>query len=180
MAGSTEWVPTLWLETFDEMLSDDNELDYGDQWTLNFNYSQDDSVTKEQKRRGWRVYCHKAHGDFECESCAKTWHSAKIVVLFRYRLQNDRGTVIMRPFGQTCRSCENEQFERPGFPQDEVELAFNRLFSKIRKNCYGEESDDDDVDSSRKEKRTKPHESSLCEACKAGICSQAKDQECAN
>ena len=84
----------------------------------------------------------------------------------------------MRPFGQICRSCTNEQFQRPGFPQDEIEFALDRLCSKIRKKCYGEESDDDDDRPPRVEKLTKPHESSLCEACKAGICSQAKEQEC--
>ncbi|XP_060948592.1 receptor-transporting protein 3-like [Limanda limanda] len=184
MPVSTEWAPALWRDTFDEMLNDDNELDYGDQWTLNFNYSQADSVTKEEKKRGWKVYCHNAHGNFECASCSKTWFSARIVVLFRYRLQNGRGTVIMRPFGQTCRSCSNDQFQRPGFPEDEVEMAFEKLFSKIRKNCYGEESDNEDDDSPRQEKLTKPHESSLCEACMAGICSQNKNKKavsgCAN
>ncbi|XP_060948590.1 receptor-transporting protein 3-like [Limanda limanda] len=184
MPVSTEWAPALWRDTFDEMLNDDNELDYGDQWTLNFNYSQADTVTKEEKKRGWKVYCHNAHGNFECASCSKTWFSARIVVLFRYRLQNGRGIVIMRPFGQTCRSCSNDQFQRPGFPQDKVEMAFDRLFSKIRKNCYGEESDNDDDDEPREEKLTKPHESSLCEACMAGICSQNKNKKavsrCAN
>ncbi|XP_035537839.1 receptor-transporting protein 3-like, partial [Morone saxatilis] len=143
MSGSTEWVPSLWLDTFNELL-EDNELDYEDQWSLNFNYTQTDTVTKEEKKRGWKVYCHRAYANFQCGSCNKTWPSARVVVLFRYRLRGDRGTVIMRPFGQSCRSCRDDEFELPGFSNKVVEEALLRLFSKIRKNCYGDEDDDDD------------------------------------
>lgn len=59
-----DWVPSLWLDTFEELLYDDNELDYGDQWSLNFNYSQTDTVTKEEKKRGWKIYCHRAYGKY--------------------------------------------------------------------------------------------------------------------
>lgn len=113
---------------------------------------------------------------FLCDTCSKTWRSAKVVVLFRYRLRSDagRGTVIMRPFGQACRSCRNDEYYRPGFSQDAVEGALVRVFAKIRKNCYGEEDDEEDdgqpADSDKV--RTKPHEKSLCEACKMGICCQ--------
>lgn len=60
----SDWAPSLWLETFDELLYEDNELDYGDQWTLNFNYSQTDTVTKEERKKGWKVYCHCAYGKY--------------------------------------------------------------------------------------------------------------------
>ncbi|XP_075995699.1 receptor-transporting protein 3-like [Genypterus blacodes] len=172
---SADWVPSLWLDTFVEMLNEDNELDYDDNWTLNFNYSQTDTVTKEDRRRGMKIYSHCAFGDFECESCLKTWSSAKVVVLFRYRLRSDadRGTVTMRPFGQACRRCQNDQYYLPGFTQDKVESALGKLFAKIRKNCYGEEDDEEqDSGSGDFEKKTKPHEKSLCEACKMGICCQ--------
>lgn len=59
-----DWVPSLWLDTFEELLYDDNELDYGDQWSLNFNYRQTDTVTKEEKKRAWKVYCHCAYGKY--------------------------------------------------------------------------------------------------------------------
>lgn len=59
-----DWVPSLWRDIFDELLYDDNELDYGDQWSLNFNYSQTDTVTKEDRKRGWKVFCHRAYGEY--------------------------------------------------------------------------------------------------------------------
>ncbi|XP_028256699.1 receptor-transporting protein 3-like [Parambassis ranga] len=174
MSRSTEWIPSLWLDTFDELLNEDNELDYGDQWTLNFNYTQTNTVTKEERKRGWKIYSHCAFGNFQCDSCSNTWRSARVVVLFRYRLRNDRGSVIMRPFGQSCRSCQDDVFYRPGFAEKEVEEALLRLFAKIRKNCYGEDDDNDDDGSSPSSptRRTKPHESDLCEACTQGICCQ--------
>ncbi|XP_044026733.1 receptor-transporting protein 3-like [Siniperca chuatsi] len=177
MSNSTDWVPSLWVDTFDELLNDDNELDYGDQWTLNFSYSQTDKVTKEERKRGWKVYSHCAYGNFKCESCNKTWSSARVVVLFRYRLRSDRGTVIMRPFGQACRQCQDDEFYLPGFYKKEVEEAFLRLIRRIRKNCYGDEDDDDDnsASSARFTKKTKPHEASLCQACIMGICCQDDD-----
>lgn len=113
---------------------------------------------------------------FKCGSCDKTWPSARVVVLFRYRLRSEagRGTVIIRPFGQACRSCQDDTFYLPGFVKKEVEHALLRLFGKIRKNCYGEDSDDDDNGSSACSAKvwTKPHEKTLCEACIKGICCQ--------
>uniref|UniRef100_A0A3Q3S869 Receptor-transporting protein 3-like n=1 Tax=Mastacembelus armatus TaxID=205130 RepID=A0A3Q3S869_9TELE len=170
-----EWIPSLWLDTFSELLYDDNELDYGDQWTLNFNYSQTDVVTKEERKKGWKIYAHCARGNFRCDSCYRTWPSARVVVLFRYRLQRGRGTVIMRPFGQSCRHCQDDEFDLPGFSKKEVEHALLRLFGKIRKNCYNEEEEDDDDDGSSTcstKVWTKPHEAGLCEACILGICCQ--------
>ncbi|KAK6324190.1 hypothetical protein J4Q44_G00065290 [Coregonus suidteri] len=130
---STDWTPTLWSECFEEML--DEELDSSDQWAFHFNYGLTETLTKEERRREWRVYSPL----FQCGKCFKTWRSARVVVVFRYRLQNKtaRGTVLMRPLGQACRRCR-EEFELPGFSQNEVEEALLGLFGKIRKNCYGE------------------------------------------
>lgn len=114
---------------------------------------------------------------FECGSCRKTWPSARVVMLFHYRLRGERGTVIMRPLGQSCRNCQ-DTFELPGFSDDMVRGTLQRLFSKIRKNIYDEDDDDDDGGRSASSGRgwSKPHESSLCEACNMGICSQ--NDEC--
>ncbi|XP_067469173.1 receptor-transporting protein 3-like [Thunnus thynnus] len=175
MSRPTDWIPSMWMDTFEELLDDDNELDYGDQWSLNFSYSQTASITKEERKRGWKVYSHCAYGNFHCATCRKTWPSARVVVLFRYRLRSEagRGTVIMRPFGQACRRCKEDVFELPGFSQEVVENTLLRLFGKIRKNCYGEDDDDDDGSStSSTNVWTKPHEKTLCEACRMGICCQ--------
>nr|ACQ59012.1 Receptor-transporting protein 3 [Anoplopoma fimbria] len=178
MGQSTDWVPSLWMDTFAELLDDDDdsELDYGDQWSLNFNYSLTDKLSMNERKKGWKIYCYSGFANFQCASCSKVWHSAKVTLLFHYRLRSERGSVIMRPFGQACRSCNNNQFELPGFSQEEVERALLRLFAKIRKNCYGEEQDSDDCGPVDK-KFTKPHEKSLCQACSQGICCQEDDDD---
>ncbi|XP_003968991.2 receptor-transporting protein 3-like [Takifugu rubripes] len=178
MTGSSDWVPGLWLDIFNELLDQDDELDYGDQWRLNFNYtSLTDTLDSAERRRGWKIFCSRVYGNFECGSCRKTWPSARVTVLFHYRLRGERGIVIMRPLGQSCRRCQ-DTFELPGFSEDVVRGTLQRLFSKIRKNIYDEDDDDDDGGHSDNSGRgwSKPHESSLCEACKMGICSQ--NDEC--
>ncbi|XP_047461338.1 receptor-transporting protein 4 [Mugil cephalus] len=173
---TTEWIPSLWLDTFEELLYEDNELDYGDPWSLNFSYSQTDTLTHKERKRAWKIYSHCAYGKFRCASCHKTWPSARVVVLFRYRLYNGQGTVIMRPFGQACKRCQDDVFYLPGFAKKEVEHALLRLIAKIGKNCYGEEEDNEDGSSACSTKVfTKPHEKSLCEACRMGICCQDED-----
>lgn len=169
---TTDWIPSLWTGTFADLQED--ELDYGDQWTLNLNYTQTDTISQADRRRGWKVFSHCAHGRFKCSSCSKIWSSARVVVLFRYRLRSEaeRGAVIMRPFGQACQRCGDSHFYRPGFSQQDVEDALNRLFGKIRKNCYGEEDYEDNGSGGFDEVRTKPHERALCEGCRMGICCQ--------
>ncbi|KAG5842518.1 hypothetical protein ANANG_G00178470, partial [Anguilla anguilla] len=53
---NTEWTPTLWRDTFDEMLEE--ELEYNDSWVFQFNYSLQENLSKEERRRGWKIYCH--------------------------------------------------------------------------------------------------------------------------
>uniref|UniRef100_A0AAY5KGB1 3CxxC-type domain-containing protein n=1 Tax=Esox lucius TaxID=8010 RepID=A0AAY5KGB1_ESOLU len=169
-----DWTPSQWLDCFEDMVEED--LDRSDKWTLHFNYSLTETLSKEERRRGWKIHSHCAYGQFQCVDCSKTWGSARVVLVFRYRLRDEtaRGTVLMRPFGQACRRCR-ESFELPGFTQNEVEEALLRLFGKIKKNCYGEEEEEDEEDeeegSEGSEKVwTKPHEKALCEACRLGIC----------
>ncbi|KAM9838961.1 receptor-transporting protein 3-like [Aulostomus maculatus] len=167
MSRPTDWRPALWQETLEELLNDETVFEYADQWTLNFNYN----LSNEERRRGWKIFSPCVHGQFRCSACNKTWSSARITVLFHYRLLSNRarGTVIMRPYRQGCRSCTNDDFELPGFSQKNVEQVLHWLLAKIRKNCYGEPVDDVVV-SRRPTWRTKPHERDLCEACIEGSC----------
>ncbi|XP_030645294.1 receptor-transporting protein 3-like [Chanos chanos] len=166
----TDWIPSLWLDMFDEMVEE--ELDYNDYWTFNFNYKLLAKLTADERRRGWKIYSHCAPGQFRCGTCSRSWRSARVVVLFKYRLRtnSERGTVLMRPFCQAYRRCDGD-FYFPGFSKKNAEEALLRLFGKIRKNCYGEEEEEDDSCSVGSERvRTKPHEASFCEACDLEIC----------
>jgi len=94
--------------------------------------------------------------------------------------------VILRPFKQACRSCPEEEvgddlaFYLPGFTEDEVDDALQWVLGKIRKNCYGEREESCDADDDDDEDRvvkTKPHEKSLCEACRQGICCLGEQED---
>lgn len=58
------WIPSLWLDIFNELLNDDNELDYGDDWNLNFNYGLMDTLTDQERRRGWKIHHPCAFGKY--------------------------------------------------------------------------------------------------------------------
>lgn len=68
-------------------------------------------------------------------------------------------------------------FEVPGFSESVVRESLLKLFGKIRKNCYNEVDDYNEPGTSGYRRRTKPHEASLCEACRQGICSQDDDDD---
>ncbi|KAL3983833.1 hypothetical protein ACER0C_015458 [Sarotherodon galilaeus] len=168
----TAWAPSLWTHTFEELVYGDNALDYGDPWSLTFSYKQTDKLSKKENKRGWKVFFHCAYGNFQCASCRRIWPSVRVVLLFRYRLRGGKGAVTMRPFGQACQRCQDDNFHLPGFYKEEVKEALLRLFSEIRKNCYGEEGESEEGDSGATRRRSKPHEKTLCEACCFGLCCQ--------
>ncbi|KAJ8273242.1 hypothetical protein GJAV_G00099320 [Gymnothorax javanicus] len=172
---STGWTPALWIDTFHEIIEE--ELEYDDWWSFHFAYRQQNDLSERERRMGWKIYCPSARGNFRCGACSKTWPSARISLLFRYRLLSEeaRGTVLMRPFGQECRRCVGA-FERPGFSREEIKKVLLNLIGKIKKNCYGEHEEGSRDFLSSEKVRTKPHESSLCEACHQGMCC-AEDRE---
>ncbi|KAJ8334344.1 hypothetical protein SKAU_G00399830 [Synaphobranchus kaupii] len=166
---NTEWTQTLWSDTFNKTLEE--ELDYNNSWVFQFNNSLQDNLSTEERRMGWKICRHSAYGRFRCGRCSRSWPSAQVTVLFHYRLCSGtaQGTVTMRPFGQACRRCTGE-FQLPAFSKEEVQKALRKLVSKIKKNCYGENIDGHSSNPSSEKVFTKPHESSLCEACSQGIC----------
>ncbi|KAJ8267618.1 hypothetical protein COCON_G00127900 [Conger conger] len=153
-----------WSDTFGKMLH------YDDRWILQFSNSLQNDLSQEEKKEGWKIHKRSAYGNFRCGACSRGWPSAQVTVLFHYRLCTEmgQGTVIMQTFGQACRRC-NKGFEQPAFSTEEVKKVLLKLTDKIKKNCYGEEGFDNACFSLKLP--TKPHERSLCEACRKGICS---------
>lgn len=57
------------MDIFNELLDQDDELDYGDQWRLNFNYTNlTDTLDSAERRRGWKIFCSRLHGKYVCFS----------------------------------------------------------------------------------------------------------------
>lgn len=59
-----EWAPGLWLDLFEELLYDDEELNYGDQWSLTFDYNLSETLDQNERRRGWKIFCYRARGKY--------------------------------------------------------------------------------------------------------------------
>ncbi|XP_043542440.1 receptor-transporting protein 3-like [Chiloscyllium plagiosum] len=153
-----------WIDTFSRCVG---ELQYTDRWTLNFNYKLDANLTPLQREGGWKVYTTSSFGRFECP-CSNSWSSAHVVVLFHYRLKRHKGTVLLRPFQQRCRDCWNSFERKPIINQTQMQKVLDRLILKICKNCYMEEVPE--LERNLQYRKTKPHETSLCEACEWGLC----------
>lgn len=56
------WSASRWREIFDSVL--DSELDNEDQWNLNFNYSLGETLTQEERRRGWKIHSSCTHAEY--------------------------------------------------------------------------------------------------------------------
>ncbi len=69
--------------------------------------------------------------------------------------------------------CNEDEWEDPDFPVENIDVLVERLVKNIRKKCYGEDLDNANRSSAFDGRRDGPHESDHCEACRLGICSQA-------
>uniref|UniRef100_A0A3P8X9Q9 3CxxC-type domain-containing protein n=1 Tax=Esox lucius TaxID=8010 RepID=A0A3P8X9Q9_ESOLU len=134
---STDWTPSQWLDCFEDMVEED--LDRSDKWTLHFNYSLTETLSKEERRRGWKIHSHCAYGQFQCVDCSKTWGSARVVLVFRYRLRDEtaRGTVLMRPFGQACRRCREGVLNFLALPKTRWRRHFCGCLERLRRTVMG-------------------------------------------
>ena len=73
----------------------------------------------------------------------------------------------MRPFGQACERCPNGQdYDWPGFTDEEIRNTLIALFEEIRGKCYN----DYGQSVGSKGIGDESHKTDLCEACLKGIC----------
>uniref|UniRef100_A0A8C5MP11 3CxxC-type domain-containing protein n=1 Tax=Leptobrachium leishanense TaxID=445787 RepID=A0A8C5MP11_9ANUR len=162
-----------WQHVFGILQDTELHETYRHVWTLQINNTLDE-LTFSQRQQGWKIYKTSTFASFRCPSCRNFWNSAKVSLTFHYRLvEHKRGEVRLRLFRQVCRSCKNDIMLTGSFARDKKEEVLMRLINKIKRNCYKE--DIDIVDYFREMKITKPHEASLCEACKMGKCSREEE-----
>ncbi|XP_062900916.1 receptor-transporting protein 3-like [Mobula hypostoma] len=158
-----------WIEEFNYITGEE----LSEPWSLNFNYQIENELNDWQRKDGWKIYKTSAFGRFYCR-CSNSWPSARVSILFHYRRRRGRGLVLLRPFGQQCRECTNHQWLKPQVDPAQMHEVFERLIAKIRKNCY---NNPDVVVRKRSlvPRKTRPHETDLCEACHLGICDRIFD-----
>nr|DBA26276.1 TPA: hypothetical protein GDO54_010559 [Pyxicephalus adspersus] len=166
----------IWIDIFHDLQMTELEQSYGKTWVLQFRYDLEDSLTQEHRYNGWKISQTTIHGSFTCPGCQHFWNSGRVSLIFHYCLgRTRRATVLLRPFGQMCRDCDNNSFIKPTFREETVERVLENLILKIKKNCYGEYIATIRPDRNRNLPRTKPHERDLCEACDSGVCNKESD-----
>ncbi|XP_071995665.1 receptor-transporting protein 3-like [Engystomops pustulosus] len=174
MAGSS--VGNIWIDTFACLQKKDLEEKYRKKWILQFNYRLKDSLTEEQKKNGWKISQTTKFACFTCTKCSHFWNSGRVTLIFHYCLrQSKTGTVLLRPFSQMCRACDNDNFINATFKEESVKAILQNIIQKIRKNCYREKIDFPTHSVDYRIIRTKPHERDLCEACLEGVCNREQD-----
>lgn len=159
--------------------------------------NSDDSATSlrasptEQSRSfptKFRMFIDSAKVRFCCDNCGHGWTSMKGRVVFWYELfelvdsseptgngeNNLIGYCAYKLFGQQCDICKIEnRFERPMWYPEEVTKVLNNLYNKIGQVYFGFKMPA--IDKQRRAGKPKTsHNSSLCQACKDGVCTDRK------
>ncbi|XP_065115511.1 receptor-transporting protein 3-like [Paramisgurnus dabryanus] len=142
-----------------------------DTWQVIF----DDSIIINSIAPGWFQYISGSFARFTCSLCRRSWGSARAQVVFLFHLNSSsgQGTIKVRRFKQKCKNCTDAQMEDPFFSEDNIDVLVERLVKKIRMRCYREDLAEMNRSSIFDGRMNGPHESSHCEACQQGVCSQA-------
>lgn len=143
--------------------------------------------------RRFRMFIDSAKVRFCCDNCGHGWTSMKGRVVFWYELFEivDLPLCYLDPaiegsgcrligycayklFGQQCDVCKIEnRFQRPMWYPEEVTKVLNNLYNKIGQIYFGFKMPA--IDKQRRAGKPKTsHNSSLCQACHDGVCTDRK------
>lgn len=141
----------------------------------------------------FRMFIDSAKVRFCCDLCGHGWTSMKGRVVFWYELfelvgrdnsfdsngtSDDPSHLVgycaYKLFGQQCDVCKIEnRFERPMWYPEEVTKALGNLYNKIGQVYFGFKMPA--IDKQRRAGKPKTsHNSSLCQACHDGVCTDRK------
>ncbi|KAE8603646.1 hypothetical protein XENTR_v10014403 [Xenopus tropicalis] len=148
-----------WKKMFSEMFDGKRR----EMWTI-------DICSEKPNQRGWKSFTQQdAFGKFHCHNCLHSWKSIHAVIEFYINLNGWQGRVMMKPFGQKCQNCNDNQYVKPEMPNSVIRNILRNLINTIRDKCYGEYVSEwypaNDGQSGHG-----PHIKKLCEACHLGIC----------
>ena len=113
---------------------------------------------------------------FQLFPCFRKWNSSKCnaTIEYWYSARQKKGVVkIVHEFGQKCQKCD--KMSKPRFDLEATDRAMVIIVSRIKKVFYNEAPPANEHPGlhSQFTERKKPHDSSRCQACKQGKCSQA-------
>ncbi|KFO33252.1 receptor-transporting protein 3 [Fukomys damarensis] len=158
-----------WNEVFQELIQ---EVKPWHTWTL----VTDKDLLPDAPQQGWSQYQQKTFARFQCSSCARSWASAHVQVLFHmhWNRKKHRGRVKMRVFSQRCRRCAQPRFEAAEFTLENIRRTLTNLVFRILRKCYKEGFEAmEDMPTVKDTSLEGPHDSLNCEACLQGFCAQS-------
>lgn len=135
----------------------------------------------------FRMFIDSAKVRFCCDYCGHGWTSMKGRVVFWYELFEVQDCCLdgggsgqmlgfcgYKLFGQQCDVCKiKNRFERPMWYPEEVTKVLNNLCNKIGQVYFGLRASV--IDKQRRAGKPKTsHNSSLCQACHDGVCTDRK------
>ena len=116
------------------------------------------------------------YGKFKCKHCKSgVWTSTlcSTEITYRYNSTKKQAEIkIAREFKQGCRSCNKET--GLVFDQEATDIAMSKAIEIIKKVMYNlaAPANVSSEPHSQARDRKNPHDSSRCEACRAGVCSE--------
>ncbi|KAM4771700.1 receptor-transporting protein 3-like [Rhinophrynus dorsalis] len=158
-----------WAAAFQSIQEAELVQRYGHIWKLQIKKDITDELTDSERQEGWKIYQSASFGRFKCFACQHVWNSARVSLTFQYRrIGLTGGEVYLRLYRQQCRNCQSNILLTAKCEESDMREVLMRLTTKIRKNCYKENTETRTYE--KNVKNTKPHEESLCEACMLGKC----------
>ncbi|XP_051482813.1 receptor-transporting protein 3-like [Apus apus] len=161
----------IWQDIFAAKIADRH---LKESWVL----QEDDTLQIHAPRSGWKEFVqYRALARFQCSQCFHEWSSARVHVVFHMcrSRSRGRGKVKMRVFRQACRRCPDPQLEEPEFSQETMERLLHNLVLNILKDFYHMPIQPSDLMEVVVDAVVAgPHDSTRCEGCQLGFCSQSR------
>jgi len=110
---------------------------------------------------------------FCCDECGHGWTSMKGRVAFWFDLFYVYGIVAFKLYGQKCDRCKTERYEQPMWYPEEVTKVLINVYNRVGQVFYGFYSPPIEKMRRAGKPRT-PHNGTLCQACKDGLCADRK------
>ncbi|XP_040595894.1 receptor-transporting protein 3 isoform X2 [Mesocricetus auratus] len=158
----------VWQQVFQELMQ---EVKPWHKWTL----KPDKDLLPDVLKPGWTQYQQKTFARFHCSSCARSWASGCVLMVFHMHWceKKSKGEVKMRAFAQRCNKCPEPPFAAPEFTWDNISRILNNLLFRILKKCYREGIEQTgEIPLLGDTSLEGPHDSNNCEACLQGFCAQ--------
>ncbi|KAK8402152.1 hypothetical protein O3P69_001323 [Scylla paramamosain] len=123
----------------------------------------------------WHVFKDMAKVRFSCQRCAHGWTSMYGLVVFYYcwDAASNQGLVRFLLTGQKCNQCDVEEFETPMWYPEEAQKVMTNLYHEVAGRIYKLQTPPL-IKDRRHGRPRQQHNTTMCEACRQGLCKTTK------